>query len=316
MATTGITRSAGYVDYSSTGTGGSFTPEIWSTLLTEKVYANTVMSDIANHDWEGQIDKMGDIVHIRTQPDITVNTYEIGQTISYQQPSSTATDLIINKALYWAYQVDDIDRYEADIELMDVFTQNAVQATMVKQDQDLLANIPAEVGTANQGVNAGAISGNIDLGATGAPLSITSTNVVDSVFFAAEQALDEQNIPYDGRRWIVVPSWLIRRTRNSDIKFAYETGDAVSPARNGKVGMIGAFEVYQSNNLTAVTDGSLKAYNCVFGWTPGLTWASQFMDTKIVDLIDQIGTGVRSVCAYGYNVVVPNFVGNVYVTQG
>ena len=53
MATTGIARAAGYADYSSTGTGGQFSPEIWSTRLTEKVYANTVMGDICDLSWEG-----------------------------------------------------------------------------------------------------------------------------------------------------------------------------------------------------------------------------------------------------------------------
>lgn len=259
---------------------------------------------------------MGDIVHIRTQPNITINTYQIGQTITYQVPTSTATNLTINQGLYWAYQIDDIDRYESDIDLMDTFTQNAVQATMVKQDQILLAGIPAEVGTSNQGASAGAISGNINLGAVGSPLSVTSTNVVDSVLFAASQCLDEQNIPYDGRRWIVLPSWMIRKLRNSEIKLVYETGDAVSPARNGKVGRIADFEIYQSNNLSTGTDGSTAVVNCPFGWSPGLAWASQFVETDVVKLQSQIGVGVRSVCAFGFNVVVPNFVGNVYASQG
>lgn len=316
MATTGITRAGGYADYSSTGTGGQFTPEIWSALLTEKVYPNTVMSDISDLSWEGEITKMGDIVHIRTQPTINVNTYQIGQTITYQVPTSTPTSLIINQGLYWAYQIDDIDRYESDINLMDVFTQNAVQQTMVQQDQILLAGIPALVSSQNSGLTAGAISGNINLGAAGAPISITSTNVVDSVVFAASQCLDEQNIPYDGRRWIVLPSWMVRKLRNSEIKLVYETGDAVSPARNGQVGRIADFLVLQSNNLSHGTDGSVNAYNCIFGWSPGLAWASQFVETDIVKLQTQIGTGVRSVCAFGFNVVVPAFVGNVYTTQG
>lgn len=316
MATTGITRAGGYADYSSTGTGGSFSPEIWSSLLTEKTYANTVMGDICDLSWEGEISKLGDTVHIRTQPNITINTYQIGQTISYQVPTSTATQLTIDQGLYWAYQIDDIDRYESDIDLMDTFTQNAVQATMVKQDQTLLAGIPASVGTANQGASAGAISGNINLGTTGAPLSVTSSNAVDSVVFAASQALDEQNIPYDGRRWMVLPSWMIRKLRNSEIKLVYETGDAVSPARNGKIGRIADFEIYQSNNLSSGADGSVTAFNCLFGWSPGLAWASQFIETDIVKLQTQIGVGVRSVCAYGFNVVVPNYIGNVYATPG
>jgi len=36
----------------------------------------------------------------------------------------------------------------------------------------------------------------------------------------------------------------------------------------------------------------------------------------MVDLVTQIGVGVRSVCAYGFNTVVPAFVGNIVCVQG
>lgn len=315
MATTGIARAAGYADYSSTGTQGQYIPEVWSMLLTEKVYANTVFTEICDLSWEGEIRRMGDVVHIRATPDMNINPYAIGQTISYQVPTSSATELTIDQALYWAYAIDDYDRYAADIDLMDDFTQAAVQQTMVRQDQILLATLPAQAGALNTGTQAGAQSGQINLGSVALPLGINSTNVLDSVIFAASQALDEQNIPYDGRRWIVLPSWMIRKLRNSEIKLVYETGDAVSPARNGKVGRLADFTVYQSNNLSSFTDNYQQTWNIPFGWSPGLAWASQFTETDIVKLISQIGVGVRSVCAFGFNTVVPSFVGNIVAQQ-
>jgi|SRR5882757_970899 len=285
-------------------------------MLTEKVFANTVFSEICDLSWEGEIRKMGDTVHIRTTPNMNINPYAIGQTITYQVPTSTPTSLTISQGLYWAYAIDDVDRYEADIELMDNFTQAAVQQTMVVQDQTLLATIPSQAGAQNSGNAAGAQSANINLGSIAAPLVVTSANVVDSVLFAASQALDEQNIPYDGRRWIVLPSWLIRKLRNSEIKLVYETGDAVSPARNGKVGRIADFTVYQSNNLPVFADNYVNTWDIPFGWSPGLAWASQFTETDLVKLVTQIGVGVRSVCAYGFNTVVPAFVGNIVAQQG
>ncbi len=315
MATTGIARAGGYPDYSSTGVNGQYIPEVWTLLLTEKVYQNTVFTEICDLSWEGEIRRLGDIVHIRQTPDMNILPYAIGQTITYQVPTSTATDLTIDQALYWAYTIDDYDRYAADIDLMDDFTQAAVQQTMVQQDQILLATIPAQAGALNSGNNAGAQSGAIDLGSVAAPLRVNSVNVLDSVLFAASQTLDEQNIPYDGRRWIVLPSWAIRKLRNSEIKLVYETGDAVSPARNGKVGRIADFTVYQSNNLSSFIDNYQRTYNIPFGWSPGLAWASQFTETDIVKLISQIGVGVRSVCAFGFNTVVPNFVGNIVAQE-
>ncbi len=76
------------------------------------------------------------------------------------------------------------------------------------------------------------------------------------------------------------------------------------------------FVIYQSNNILPVTDGSIRGYNCPFGHPAGLTWASQFIDTDAVKLVNQIGTGVYSVCAYGFKVTEPSYVGNVYTTPG
>ncbi len=255
-------------------------------------------------------------MHIRRTPTILSSPYQVGMTITYQVPNVQATELIINQGLYWAYQIDNVDRYQSDIDLMDDFTQDAVQNMMESQDTTLLSTIPSEVASTNSGVGAGAISGNINLGTTGAPLSITAANVIDSVLLAAGQALDENKVPRDGKRWIVLPSWLLRKMKNSELKYAYETGDAVSPLRNGRVGRTDDFIIYQSNNILPVVDASRNAYNCPFGHPAGLTWASQFIDTDAVKLVNQIGTGVYSVCAYGFNVTEPTYIGNVYCTPG
>lgn len=259
---------------------------------------------------------MGDAVHIRRTPNLNVSPYQVGMTITYQVPDVQATELIIDQGLYWAFQIDNVDRYQSDIDLMDDFTQDAVQNVMEDQDQTLLAGLPAQVASTNQGVAAGAISGDINLGAAGAPLSVTSANVIDWVLLSAGQVLDEAKVPRDGKRWIVLPSWLIRKMKNSELKYAYETGDAVSPLRNGRVGRTDDFIIYQSNNILPVLDASRKAYNCPFGHPAGLTWASQFIDTDAVKLTQQIGTGVYSVCAYGFKAIEPTYLGNVYATKG
>ena len=56
--------------YSST-----FIPQLWSQKLNAKFYANTMMTEIANTDWEGEIQNQGDTITIRTAPSITINDY-------------------------------------------------------------------------------------------------------------------------------------------------------------------------------------------------------------------------------------------------
>jgi hypothetical protein len=43
---------------------------------------------------------MGDKVHIRTTPDITINDYAMGQNLKYQRPESPSVELNIDKGKY------------------------------------------------------------------------------------------------------------------------------------------------------------------------------------------------------------------------
>lgn len=296
----GPTRAGGYPDYSSGG-ASKFIPEIWSGKMVEKFYASTVFAEISNNDYEGEIKALGDNVIIRSTPDITVNTYQIGQNLTYQKPTSTPTSLPINKALYWAAAVNSVDRYQSDIGLMDNFTDDASYQVKIAQDQDVLGNIYADVDAANSGATAGAVEGNVDLGAVGASVAVDKSNAIDHILDHG-QVLDEQNVPETGR-WIVLPSWFIRKLKSSDLKDASITGDGMSVMRNGRAGMIDRFMVFQSNNLDRVVDGADTVTQIIAGHKAGLTWASQIVATEDLPNPDDFGALVRGLLVYGYKVV-------------
>ena len=296
----GPTRFAGYPDYSSGG-ASKFIPEIWSGKMVEKFYASTVFAEISNNDYEGEISGLGDNVIIRRTPDITVAAYQIGMTLTYQKPTKDATNLPINKALYWAAAVNSVDRYQSDLALMDNFTDDASYQVKIEQDQDVLGNIYADVDADNSGTTAGVVEGNVNLGAVGASVQITSANAVDHILDHG-QVLDEQNVPETGR-WIVLPSWYIRKLKSSDLKDASVTGDGVSVLRNGRAGMIDRFTVYQSNNLARVVDGANTVTQVLAGHKAGLTWASQIVETEDLANPTDFGRLVRGLLVYGYKVV-------------
>src|SRR5215467_11694451 len=80
---------------------GTFIPEIWSGKLLEKFYAATVLSGIANTDYEGEIKNQGDVVHIRTKPTITIRDYQVNQDLVVERPSSNIVDFTIDFAKYF-----------------------------------------------------------------------------------------------------------------------------------------------------------------------------------------------------------------------
>src|SRR5262249_33339059 len=160
---------------------GTFIPEIWSGKLIEKFYAATVLSAIANTDYEGEIKNMGDTVHIRTKPTITINAYQVNQDLLVERPSSNIVDLTIDYAFYFNEALDDVMEMQSDINLLSLWSDDAAEQMKIKIDTTVLGIIDAGIVAENKGAAAGKISQNINLGATGAPLAVTPLNIVDTI---------------------------------------------------------------------------------------------------------------------------------------
>ena len=306
-------------DYYGAGSGtdayaGKFIPEIWSGKLQVKFYQSTVLSEITNNDWEGEIKDQGDKVEIRTVPTITISNYSKGQTLSSQVPTTDLVELLIDKGKYFQTVVDDVDDVQSDLKLMDIFTNDASQQMKIAIDTDVLSSLVGASVSANEGATAGAISGDLNLGvSTGqskAAVEVTSTNVIDKVITMG-QVLDEQNAPEDGR-WLIIPAWLAAKIKTSDLKDASITGDSMTPLRNGRLGMIDRFTLYVSNLLpsqTSITgegqDSSVKAFSCFAGTRDAITFASQITRMETLRSQTTFGNLVRGLNVYGYKVIKP-----------
>ena len=303
-----------------------FIPEIWSGKLQVKFYKSTVLGEITNNDWEGEIKGQGDKVNIRTIPTITISNYSKGQNLTNQVPTSTPLELNIDKGKYFAVVLDDVDATQADVKLMDMFTNDASQQMKIAIDADVLGTVYADAASANKGATAGAISGDINLGTTGAPRQITSSNVLDMLLDMG-QCLDEQNVPEDGR-WVVIPAWAASMIKRSDLKQAYLTGDSVTPLRNGKIGMIDRFTVYISNNLSSATDlgsdsaaggtggaADYKAWNIIAGTRDAISFASQMTNVETLRAQSTFGNIVRGLNVYGFKVTKPEALVAGYVRK-
>ena len=308
----GPTRVGGYTDYSSSSTPG-YIPEVWSGKLVEKFYATTVFGEICSTDYEGSIKGYGDNIIIRTIPDVTVSDYSIGSTFSqadYQVPASNQVELPIDKAKKFMVKVNTVDRAQSDLDLVEIFANEASVKLKIAIDTDILANVPDSAAATNTGATAGAISGDINLGTTGTPFSFTTGTAV-GYLVSLGQAMDEQNIGDEGR-WVVLPAWAIAKLKQSDLKTASLTGDATSPLRNGKVGMVDRLTIYQSNLL----DQNATRTNIVAGHSSGLAFAAQITEMERMQNPWDFGHLQRGLCVYGYKVIEPKHIFSGFIVTG
>lgn len=292
---------------------GTFIPEIWSKKLVEKFYDATVLAAISNTDYEGEIRNQGDLVKIRTIPTLQINNYASGQTLVNQTPTSNVIELLINKGKYWSAICDDVQEVQMDIDAMNLWAQDASEQMKIAVDTDVLAHIIPDFSADNVGNTAGRISNNINLGVTGTPLLLDRTNIIDTIIDLG-QVLDEQNVSEQGR-FLVMPFWATALLKKSDLRDASLTGDGTSVMRNGRVGMIDRFTLYNSNNLPSATEGTRKAYYFIAGTKTGLTFASQLTKTETLRAESTFGDIMRGLQVYGYKVVNPVCLAAAYAAK-
>lgn len=309
-------RVAGHPDYSSAGQS-KFIPEVWSSKMAKKYYKKTVLTAICNTDYEGEIKKQGDKVYIRTVPDVTVFEHQKGMVLPKQRPESADIEMVIDKGHAWNILLDDVDKVQSDIDLLNKFTGDAAKQIDIKVDVQLLGAVYADASVYNCGATAGYVTAAYNLGASGAPIQITKVNVIDYITYCGG-VLDEQNVPDEGR-WMVIPSWMAVLLKSSDLKDASMSGDPKSTLRTGLIGMIDRFVIYQSNSVgsvAAATETSgFKSYYVLFGNKDAISFANQFTKTETLRSTESFDTIVRGLMVWGYKTIKPEALGYLYARK-
>lgn len=293
---------------------GTLIPEVWSPRILEKFYEVTVMSEIANTDYEGEISGYGSKVIIRTTPDVEIRDYVKGMDLKVQHPEPDTVELVIDRGHYWNVGIEDVDRAQSDLNYMEDWTGDAAERMNERINEIILAEIPADFHPKNMGANAGVRTGYFDLGAAGAPVAITAANVI-SKLGECSAVLSEHKVP-ETDRWMVIPPWFKQMIYDSALRNALVTGNDQSLLRRGYVGMLAGFHLFETNQVAmaidTVPDPDVLASNIVFGHKTCLTFASQLVNSEAIRMESRFGLTLRGLNAYGFNVNKPDAGGLLY----
>ena len=303
---------------------GAFIPTLWSGKLLAKFYQNTMLSEVTNTDYEGELKNQGDTVRIRLAPSISISDYTVGQNLSYEVPVPSFQDMQVNKGKYFGVQVNDVLAYQSDMSLMNMFTEDAAKQLKIAIENEVFFNSFVTEGpaAANEGATAGAISAAYNLGSDTAPIDQATPENVLKAILRMSTSLDEQNVPEDGRYLIISP-YDRHLLMQSSIAQAYFSGDNSSTVRTGKIGMLDRFSVYVSNllpkgeagkalvaGLSATSSGGTvadaKARRTMIAGTKAATsFAMTINKTEPLRNQTDFGDIVRGLAVYGRKVTKP-----------
>src|SRR3954470_8988828 len=165
----------------------AFNSEAWSDRLVMKLDQVNVMLPLVNRNWEGDL-RQNKTVWVRTPGNITLASYTRGTTISYQDLTPTKESFTVNDGEYFAFEVDDLDKAQSNLNVMDVYMKRAVVALNNTVETKILAGIQAGVPAANRITGASSAAITLDS-------STSTTTGIYPLFCKARATMSKNNVP-------------------------------------------------------------------------------------------------------------------------
>lgn len=274
-------------------------PQIWSSQLLLALQKNLVYGQpgVINRDYEGEISQAGDTVRINSIGRPTVKAYTPGGTITREQLTDAQRTLVVDRARYFAFDVDDVNARQANIDIVRATMQEAAYAVADDVDQ-YLAGLYTQVASAN---NLGTISVT-----TSAP-----KDFYDKVLVPLAVKLDEANVRRQGR-YCIIPPWLHGRALLDDRLIKVNESGTDTGLRNGVVLRAAGFDLMVSNNTPNPTgdDNVVQA-----GVSSAITFASQIAKTEAFRPEDSFSDAIKGLYLHGAKVIRPESLAIATVSQ-
>lgn len=273
----------------------NFIPTIWSTKILQHMRDNLVYAGLVNRDYEGEITRRGSSVEVSMPGEVTIKdmpTRTYGDTKAIREIDAPEgmevqkVTLLIDQEKYFNFGVDDVDKVQMNLDLMNSYTESAsygFQSTIEKHVAEIMAK-----------------EAKLVLGSDEQPVALTSENIYKQLI-KMKVGLDKANVPPVGRFVVLPPE--AEGLLLEDNKFVYVgTSSSEDSLKNGKVFRACGFDIAISNNVP-VNDNKYKIIATYKGST---TFAQQLLETKAYSPEKGFGDALKGLVVFGAKVVRPN----------
>ena len=284
-----ISKSAGYDNLPS----GNFLPIIYSQKVQKFFRTASVVEDITNTDYAGEIEAYGDTVNIIKEPTISVASYTRGGQINIQNLADDQLQLTVDQANAFAFKVDDIEERQSHVNFEALATSSGAYALKDAYDENVIAAMFSGAGT-----TVGSDGSGTDTG-----FGTSETDPTDILANSAKR-LHAADVPTDNRWFLGTPEFYEQLGQASaKLMDASVTGDGTSPLRNGNVmdGLVNGFRLYMTNNFAASSTSNY--FKVMFGHMSSTATANQIAKTEVVRDPDSFADIVRGLHIFGRKVL-------------
>jgi N4-gp56 family major capsid protein len=235
-----------------TTTAATFIPEIWSDEIVAAYKKNLVLANLFKK--MSFVGKKGDTVHIPSPTRGTASLKAANTQVELQAATEGDVVVTIDKHYEYSRLIEDIVEAQALTSLRRFYTEDAGYALSKQVDTSLV-----QLGRGFNGGNGAATYGGAYIGGDGTTAYNSGTPnasaLTDAAIRRTIQRLDDNDVPMDGRFFIVPPSsrnTLMGLDRYTEQAFVGESG-ANNTIRNGEIGNLYGIPVFVSSNCDTAT---------------------------------------------------------------
>ena len=310
-----MSNAAGYNNLPS----GNWVPAVYSQKVQKFFRRASVVEDITNTDYAGEIENFGDTVNIVKEPSITVSDYARGQTVNTQTLADDKLQLTVDQGSYFAFKVDDIEERQSHVNWEALATSSGAYSLKKNYDYNVLKYIydNASTSAANTGTDASPIDGD------------AGNDTLADVISAAKTVLDGNDVPEENR-WLVAPPAFYKQLRKAGAKIMDQSVMADGSASSMRNGMVTdrplfGFRLY-STNAIAVSSGAASSktfgsagsneYAFLYGHQGAVATANHIAKTELIRDPDSFSDIVRGLHVFGRKILRTDAVYSGVITVG
>lgn len=263
----------------------NFIPIIWSENLLTALDKKYIAVSHCNRDYEGEITNKGSVVRICGVGEIAINDYAKNNDIPEpQELSDTVKFLNIDRAKYFNFQIDDVERAQSSPKLMEAAMKIAAEGLANEADKYIYSLYSDSE-----------LSHFADL--------TDGDNILDAII-VARQKLYENNVMGSEEVVLEVSPAVASAILKEKILSLSNNGEALE---NGYLGSVAGCKVFVSNNIFADDgDGNIKTSYCMMRTTRAIAFAEQLSEINAYRPEKRFSDAVKGLHLYGASVVYPN----------
>ncbi|MBE6593381.1 MAG: hypothetical protein E7642_05245 [Ruminococcaceae bacterium] len=260
----------------------NFIPTIWSENLMTALDKKYIAVANCSRDYEGEIKNKGSVVKICGVGAITVSDYTKNSDMSAPQAiSDTVTELTIDKAKFFNFQIDDVDRAQCSPKLMDAAMHSAAAGIADEADK-YVYSLYEDAGTKISHADA------------------SDGKLIESII-KARQKLYENNVT-DSASVVLEVSPAVASVILKEKLAITNSADAFE---NGYIGSIAGCKIYVSNNIKQEAASGSSSHKCIMRTKRAIAFAEQLSEIDAYRPEKRFADAVKGLHLYGAKVVYP-----------